>query len=168
MMTQIGRRVFTTTLAFLAALTLTVGISGQSDTAQAAPASATVSTQAQPKRLRAFGYALTQKGDPYRYGAQGPRAWDCSGLVQWAYRKAGLSIPRTTGGMLGSSKLVRTRHPKKGYLAFFGSGHVELFVSGTATKGVTFGAHRSGTTVGYRHYNSYYHPTAFYYVKGAR
>lgn len=164
MMTRIARQVFALGLATFIALGLAV--SAESHPAQAAPAAAHAVSK--PKRLTAFNYALSQQGDPYRYGAQGPRAWDCSGLVQWAYRKAGLRIPRTTYDMMASSKLVRTKHPKKGYLAFFGSGHVELFVSGTATKGVTFGAHRSGTTVGYRHYNSYYHPTAFYYVKGAR
>lgn len=34
-------------------------------------------------------------GKPYVYGARGPTAFDCSGLVQWLYRRAGLKLPRT-------------------------------------------------------------------------
>lgn len=34
-------------------------------------------------------------GKPYAYGARGPAAFDCSGLVQWLYRMAGLRLPRT-------------------------------------------------------------------------
>ncbi len=33
--------------------------------------------------------ARAQRGDPYRYGASGPSAFDCSGLVLYAYRSAG-------------------------------------------------------------------------------
>jgi cell wall-associated NlpC family hydrolase len=41
-------------------------------------------------------YAKTKLGLTYVWGAQGPRAYDCSGLVQDAYRHAGISLPRTT------------------------------------------------------------------------
>ena len=34
-------------------------------------------------------------GKPYVWGARGPNAFDCSGLVQWLYRCAGLLLPRT-------------------------------------------------------------------------
>ncbi|NTY62551.1 C40 family peptidase, partial [Mycolicibacterium sphagni] len=41
--------------------------------------------------------ALTQLGVPYEWGGEKPgKGMDCSGLVQWAYQKAGISIPRTT------------------------------------------------------------------------
>ena len=35
-------------------------------------------------------------GSPYVYGANGPSAFDCSGLTSWAYQQAGVSIPRTS------------------------------------------------------------------------
>ena len=41
-------------------------------------------------------FALKQLGKPYRYGATGPDAWDCSGLVQAAYATIGIPLPRTT------------------------------------------------------------------------
>ncbi len=40
--------------------------------------------------------AIAQVGDPYRYGAAGPNAFDCSGLTMFAYGKAGLRLPRSS------------------------------------------------------------------------
>jgi cell wall-associated NlpC family hydrolase len=45
---------------------------------------------------RAIAAARTRLGSPYVWGATGPAAFDCSGLTQWAYRQAGLVIPRTS------------------------------------------------------------------------
>ncbi len=45
---------------------------------------------------RAADIALSLRGSPYRFGASGPDAFDCSGLVQYAYRQAGAKVPRTT------------------------------------------------------------------------
>ncbi|QXN95484.1 C40 family peptidase [Nocardia iowensis] len=44
----------------------------------------------------ALAAAVTQTGKPYQWGGTGPFAWDCSGLVQWAFRQVGVHIPRTT------------------------------------------------------------------------
>jgi cell wall-associated NlpC family hydrolase len=41
-------------------------------------------------------FALHQLGKPYRYGATGPNAYDCSGLTQTAYAQIGIHLPRTT------------------------------------------------------------------------
>jgi peptidoglycan DL-endopeptidase CwlO len=46
--------------------------------------------------LGALTAAATQLGKPYEWGGTGPFAWDCSGLVQWAFRQAGVKLPRTT------------------------------------------------------------------------
>ena len=112
------------------------------------------------KRMRAYKWALSKKGHPYVYGGTGP-GFDCSGLVMEAYRHAGIHLPRTTGGMLSSRKLVRVRHPKMGDLAFYGSGHVELF----RRWGWTFGAHDYGSAVGLIHYGYGWKPTAYYRVR---
>lgn len=49
------------------------------------------------KRIQvAIKAAESKLGDPYVWGAEGPNTFDCSGLVQWAYGQAGLSLPRVT------------------------------------------------------------------------
>jgi cell wall-associated NlpC family hydrolase len=46
---------------------------------------------------QALALAESQLGVPYRWGGSSPETgWDCSGLVQWAYRKAGIELPRVT------------------------------------------------------------------------
>lgn len=99
-------------------------------------------------------------GHAYLYGGTGP-SYDCSGLVMVAFSHEGVTLPRTTGGMLGSSHLVRVSSPAPGDLAFFGSGHVEFY----AGPDKTFGAHHSGTTISYRSYGPGYEPTGFYRVR---
>jgi len=113
-----------------------------------------------PLRLIAFRKAITKRGDWYVWGGAGPNVFDCSGLVYWAYGASHRPISRTTYGMLGDIHIHFTTHPRKGMLAFFGSGHVELYVR----PGHTFGAHHTGEPIGYRAYSSYYHPTIYAWV----
>lgn len=49
-----------------------------------------------PQRAAAVSYALAQLGKPYVWGATGPDAFDCSGLVQAAWAHAGVALSRTT------------------------------------------------------------------------
>jgi cell wall-associated NlpC family hydrolase len=44
----------------------------------------------------AIAFAMAQLGKPYQWGAAGPDAYDCSGLVYAAYAAAGIRIARTT------------------------------------------------------------------------
>ena len=46
--------------------------------------------------IEALKVALTQQGKPYLWGATGPSTYDCSGLVQWAYRQVGVGLPRVS------------------------------------------------------------------------
>ena len=52
-----------------------------------------------PRAAQAVAYALAQRGKPYRWGAEGPDAFDCSGLTWAAWRAAGVAIPRTAAGL---------------------------------------------------------------------
>lgn len=81
-------------------------------------------------RHEAVHWAEKQAGKPYVWGATGPNAYDCSGLVMKAYHHAGINLPRTTTDMISSPKVRRIsrRHAKRGDLAFFGTGHVELYL----------------------------------------
>lgn len=73
-------------------------------------------------------YGATNK---YVWGAAGPSAFDCSGLVEYTLKKLGISFPRTSGEQYKASKHVS--NPKPGDLAFFGSGgseHVGVYIGG--------------------------------------
>ena len=43
--------------------------------------------KAHPRLIRAVTYGLRQRGDRYRFGAEGPDRWDCSGLVWFSYTR---------------------------------------------------------------------------------
>ncbi|SEB48042.1 NlpC/P60 family protein [Nocardioides exalbidus] len=75
--------------------------------------------------LGALGTAMRQRGDAYSYGAAGPNAFDCSGLVYYSYRRAGFPVPRTSGAQAGYTSRVAKRDMRPGDLMFFhGSGGV--------------------------------------------
>jgi peptidoglycan DL-endopeptidase CwlO len=61
------------------------------------------------RAAQAVAFALAQRGKPYRWGAQGPQAFDCSGLTWAAWRSAGMAIPRTAAGQLAGLSRVRGR-----------------------------------------------------------
>jgi cell wall-associated NlpC family hydrolase len=160
----------TLTIPLTFAAIIPTGLTATSRPAQAETRQAHISPQTQaathtvPKRLRALRWAEARKGSAYCWGGTGP-CYDCSGLIFEAYRHAGFpGIPRTTYGMLSWWRLKRVYHPRRGDLAFYGTGHVEL---DTRLWHVTFGAHNSSLPVGYRRWNAYYHPTAFYHIRGA-
>ena len=59
------------------------------------------------RAARAVAFALGQRGKPYRWGADGPGAFDCSGLTWAAWRAAGVTIPRTAAGQLAGLPRAR-------------------------------------------------------------
>ena len=113
---------------------------------------------------KAIGWAITQAGAWYAWGGTGPYSagYDCSGLVWRAYKRAGVTLPRTTYGMLASWHLVRTYAPHRGDLAFYGTGHVEFV---TRRTGRTFGALETGTRIGWHTYGGSWYPTMYFRVR---
>ncbi|PKH37146.1 Cell wall-associated hydrolase, NlpC family [Nocardioides alpinus] len=93
---------------------------------------ATAARKVSARVLSARDTALRQRGDAYAYGAAGPDRFDCSGLIQYSYRRAGFSVPRTSGAQAGFTRRIAKSDMRAGDLMFFyGSGgvyHAAIFL----------------------------------------
>ncbi|MFD9541368.1 C40 family peptidase [Streptomyces sp. NPDC060022] len=79
----------------------------------------------------ALNEALAQRGKPYVWGAVGPSSFDCSGLMQYAYRRAGIELPRTTWGQITAGRRVSVSEARPGDLVFYrGAAHVGMYMGG--------------------------------------
>jgi cell wall-associated NlpC family hydrolase len=81
-------------------------------------------------RKAAVSKALSKIGKPYRWGATGPNAFDCSGLVKWSFEKAGRTLPRTSKAMSGVGVKVSKSSLQPGDLVFFYKpiSHVGIYI----------------------------------------
>ncbi len=104
--------------------------SGTDDGASTSGASYTGSASGDARVALDFIYA--QIGDSYSMGANGPDVWDCSSLVQAAWRQAGVSLPRTTYDQVNAGSKVSWDNMQPGDLIFFygGPSHVGMYVGG--------------------------------------
>lgn len=105
-----------------------------------------------PRGLAALAAATTQTGKPYLWGGNGPDAWDCSGLVQWAFRTVGIALPRTsqemaryTGGMLVPLSVLQPGDVVT-MDTYDIAGHVGIY----AGNGMVFNAYGAGVPTGLR------------------
>ena len=71
---------------------------------------------------KAISVALALVGTPYVSGGSGPGGFDCSGLTQYAYRAAGVYLPRTAAEQFASEPHVPLADAQPGDLLFFYSG----------------------------------------------
>ena len=101
--------------------------------------------------------ARQQVGVPYRYGGESPRGFDCSGLVHYAYARAGIEVPRTTRELLRHARRVPLSKLRPGDVLFFRVAppkisHVGLYIG----DGRFVHAPSSGKKVSYSSLNDYY------------
>jgi cell wall-associated NlpC family hydrolase len=69
---------------------------------------------------RAASVAAKMVGKRYRFGGESPSTgFDCSGLVQFSFRQAGLAVPRSTEQQLRYAKAVNRSSLRRGDLVFF-------------------------------------------------
>ena len=80
--------------------------------------------------LIALRFALTRRGYPYVWGAAGPTAFDCSGLVVWAFAQEGISLPHYTGSLWNEGVHVSEDNLQPGDLVFFyaNEDHVGIYI----------------------------------------
>ena len=95
--------------------------------------------------------ARSAVGSPYVYGANGPSAFDCSGLTSWAYRQAGVDIPRTSQAQASAGTPVSLDALQPGDIIVYYSGasHVGIYTG----HGTIIDALNTGTPVGERSLN---------------
>jgi peptidoglycan DL-endopeptidase CwlO len=99
--------------------------------------------------VQALRYGLEKVGDPYSWGSAGPNAFDCSGLVVWAYAQIGISLPHFTGDLWNSGVHVSRAQLEPGDLIFFFAdlGHVGIYMGNNLmldapTWGIPVGVHQ--------------------------
>ncbi|WP_326566698.1 NlpC/P60 family protein [Amycolatopsis rhabdoformis] len=121
-----------TATALAAALSATAG-PALATTASAAPAATSASTAAAARPgAAALARAMTQKGKPYAWGAAGPNAYDCSGLVVWAFKQVGVTLPHSSRLQSTRGTAVAKSALQPGDLVFFYTpvSHVGIYAGG--------------------------------------
>lgn len=95
--------------------------------------------------------ARSRQGSPYKYGATGPRRFDCSGYTKWTYARVGRTLPRTSSEQSRVGRAIAKSHAVRGDLVFFyGSGgvyHTAIY----AGNGYVWHAPHSGAVVHRQH-----------------
>ncbi|MGW8848762.1 NlpC/P60 family protein [Streptomyces xiamenensis] len=103
----------------------TTAATGATPTPAAAPT-------ASGRGATALAAAHSALGSPYAWGAAGPNSFDCSGLTQWAYRQAGISLPRTSQAQAAAGTAVPLSAAQPGDLVVYrgDASHIALYVGG--------------------------------------
>lgn len=100
----------------------------------------------------AVDVALRQVGDPYAYGGNGPNAFDCSGLIDFATAQAGMpAVPRTSAAQARYARRIAKSDLRAGDLMFFYDGggvyHAAMFLRWHRGAALMVHAPGSGGTV---------------------
>ncbi|MFH9606148.1 C40 family peptidase [Streptomyces sp. NPDC017448] len=127
-------------------LSASTGGSGSSSSGSSASASAPSSSlNVSGSAASIVAFAKAQVGDAYVSGGTGPNAWDCSGLVQAAYRTAGIDLPRVSQAQSTYGTQVSLDNLQPGDILYWGGAgsayHVAIYVG----DGQFVGAQNSGT-----------------------
>ncbi|MGW9305502.1 C40 family peptidase [Streptomyces cyaneofuscatus] len=119
--------------------------SGNSASAPASSSAPSSSSNATGSAAAIVAFAKAQVGDAYIGGGTGPNAWDCSGLVQAAYRSVGIDLPRVSQSQSTAGTQVSLDNLQPGDILYWGGAgsayHVAIYVGG----GEFVGAQNSST-----------------------
>ncbi|MGY1601634.1 NlpC/P60 family protein [Geodermatophilus sp. SYSU D00815] len=143
--TSLARRLTGPALAVAAAagIVVTPGVASANAAAPAAPALTAAAVAAPNSAAQtAVDTALAQQGKPYAWGGAGPSSFDCSGLVQYAYEAAGVSLPHSSRTLSTMGTPVDRGSLQPGDLVFFYSSvsHVGIYIgNGQMVHSSTYG-----------------------------
>lgn len=73
--------------------------------------------------------AYSKLGTPYKWGAEGPNAFDCSGFVKWCYAKVGISLPHSSSAQKNAGTQISVSAAQPGDI-LWKSGHVGIYIGG--------------------------------------
>lgn len=122
--------------------------SDSSDGGRTTPASYDTSGSASSLGAKVIAAAAALEGAPYAYGAEGPDAFDCSGLVQYVFGQLGYSLPRTTQDQYDAVQHVSRDDLRVGDLVFLADSSGYMYHVGIyAGDGSWWVARHTGTTV---------------------
>ena len=82
---------------------------------------------------RAVALAKQHLGTPYVWGGEAPGGFDCSGLMQWAYKQVGVDLPRVSTQQAKAGREVTAAEARPGDLVFFERGkvdHIGMYAGG--------------------------------------
>jgi peptidoglycan DL-endopeptidase CwlO len=105
-----------TTVQSLVPVTTTRYVAGQPGQAGGEQGGSSVGSQQIATMLNA---ALSRRGMPYVWGAAGPNSFDCSGLVQWSFAQAGITMPRVAADQALTGPAVQSGQLQPGDLMFW-------------------------------------------------
>ena len=91
--------------------------------------------------------AAAQRGKPYRYGAAGPNAFDCSGFTSYVLKKQGIKLARTAAAQYRQTRRVSVMNAKVGDLVFYYNSSGVYHVGILAGKMKMWAAPHTGTVV---------------------
>ncbi|MHA6630100.1 NlpC/P60 family protein [Pseudonocardia sichuanensis] len=102
--------------------------------------------------VEAIRFAQRMLGKPYRWGAEGPGSFDCSGLTSWAFKEAGVTLPRSSSQQARVGTPVSRSELRPGDLVFFNQpvSHVGIYVG----DGKMINAPQTGDVVKYSNITS--------------
>jgi peptidoglycan DL-endopeptidase CwlO len=103
---------------------------------------------------KGLAQAVTQLGTPYKWGGELEKAgFDCSGLVQWAFGRVGVSLPRTAQEQYSATQRLSPGEAQPGDLVFFGSSTGDITHVGiVAGAGKMIDATHTGANVEYSNF----------------
>jgi cell wall-associated NlpC family hydrolase len=138
---------FAPTLGPTAAQAATVTPVSAAVPSAASPSAAGAAARAATLRTGVMVTAASLKGRPYRYGATGPSAFDCSGYTRYVFARNGISLPRTSRAQYRATKRISKAGARKGDLVFFGRGSAVYHVGIYAGNGMMWHSPRAGKSV---------------------
>ena len=83
-----------------------------------------------PEAATVIQAALSRIGSPYSWGAAGPNAFDCSGLVMWSFQQAGIALPHSSQALAQGGQPVSRDQMQPGDLVTYYSdaSHVAIYI----------------------------------------